>query len=278
MPVTRESWIESHPYLEPVARFQAAVEALAGALPRPVFPPPPWDAYAREYDQGVPLLASDAAGPVLLAGSSRTLELLAGSAAEAPLPEPFRAAARAVSERFRADAGSSLAALEALVGRGPPAPESPEAGALRFLSWTALAHALAPTIAAYGRWRADREWTHGICPTCGSRPALSHLVPGTGDAGKRRSLVCACCGTRWGARRVGCPHCGGQDCGTLAVLTSEEEAGLRLEVCDACQGYVKTWIGEDEDGVLLSDWATLHLDAAAAERGYQRAGGGLYRL
>ena len=276
MRLTRESWIESHPYLEPVARFEAAVEALVRELPRPGLPAPAWEAYEREYAAGVPLLASGAAGPALLSAAAGTLALLAERAAEAPLPEPFRASARAVRDRFRAGSDAARAALEWVSGRGGEPP--PEAGALRFLAWTAIAHALAPSVAAYARWREERPWGRGLCPTCGSAPAISQLAPGHGDSGKQRRLVCACCGTRWAARRLGCPHCGGEDGGALGILAAEEEAGLRLEVCGSCRGYVKTWVGADGESFLLSDWATLHLDAAAAERGYRRAGAGLYAL
>jgi formate dehydrogenase maturation protein FdhE len=55
------------------------------------------------------------------------------------------------------------------------------------------------------------------------------------------------------------------------------EPGLRLEICNACKGYLKTWSGA-EDAPFFSDWATLHLDAMAAERGYLRLGASLYEL
>jgi FdhE protein len=278
MGVTRESWIEAHPYLEPVARFEAALCELARALPVPSLPTPPWSAYGREFESGVPLLRSDAAGPTLLEGAAGSMAALVERAAGAPLPEPFLSAVGGIRDELRREPGNGLAALAWVSGRAPDGPGVCHPGALRLLGWTALAHALAPTLCAYAAWRAKQPWERGFCPTCGSRPALSHLAPGSGNAAKRRELLCACCGTRWPARRIGCPHCGSDDCRTLGVLEVEQEAGLRIDVCESCHGYLKTWVGEEEESPLLADWATLHLDALAVERGYRRMGDSLYEF
>lgn len=277
MRVTREAWIEAHPYLEPVARFQAALAELVGSLPLPDPPPLRWEEYAPEFEAGVPLLRSEAAGQALLRAAAPSLPALVELASEAPLAEPFATATRDIRAQLRRAPPDGLAALEWVSGHAPRWP-APQPGALRFLAWTALAHALAPTIAGYAAWRADGGWERGTCPTCGASPTLSHLASGPGNAGRRRTLLCACCGTRWAARRIGCPHCGSDDCGSLGILEVEREAGLRVEVCLACRGYVKTCVDDDPGAFLLADWATLHLDALAVEHGYRRAGDSLYEL
>jgi FdhE protein len=56
----------------------------------------------------------------------------------------------------------------------------------------------------------------------------------------------------------------------------EGEHGLRIDHCDACGGYLKTYAGQGSEAVLLADWTSLHLDIAAHERGWQRVAASLY--
>jgi FdhE protein len=58
----------------------------------------------------------------------------------------------------------------------------------------------------------------------------------------------------------------------------EGEAGLRIDYCEACSGYVKTYDGEGSESVLLADWTSLHLDIIARDRGLMRCAGSLYQL
>jgi FdhE protein len=53
---------------------------------------------------------------------------------------------------------------------------------------------------------------------------------------------------------------------------------LRLDVCHACRGYVKTYVGDGGERVLLADWSSLHLDVLARDRGLERRGESLYDL
>jgi FdhE protein len=105
---------------------------------------------------------------------------------------------------------------------------------------------------------------------------LAQLV--ASDEGRRRFLACCCCGTRWRYRRIGCPHCGIETAEDMGVLQVEGEEGLRIDVCNECRAYLKTYIGEGDEDLFLSDWPTLHLDLQATGLGYQRVGASLYEL
>jgi FdhE protein len=142
----------------------------------------------------------------------------------------------------------------------------------------ALRRVLAPIAEELARLRGDR-WTRGCCPTCGAQPSMAQLVA-AGDT-RHRHLACGRCATRWRWRRVACPHCANEDADRLAALEAETDSGgapLRLDWCEACKGYVKTYAGEGDEALLLSDWSTLHLDAVAAARGLRRAGASLWVL
>jgi FdhE protein len=95
---------------------------------------------------------------------------------------------------------------------------------------------------------------------------------------RARHLACGCCGTRWRYRRVACPFCESEDARQLGVLEIDREPSLRLDVCDGCKGYVKTYTGAGEEDFFLADWPTLHLDVLARDRGYERRGASLFAL
>ena len=62
------------------------------------------------------------------------------------------------------------------------------------------------------------------------------------------------------------------------MVAIEGESGLRLDVCEICSGYLKTFNGEGSEEVLLADWTSLHLDLLAADRGLTRMAASLYAL
>jgi FdhE protein len=64
----------------------------------------------------------------------------------------------------------------------------------------------------------------------------------------------------------------------VSVLAIEGEAGLRIDFCDFCQGYLKTYAGEGAEDVLLADWTSIHLDIIATDRGLKRLATSLYEM
>jgi FdhE protein len=238
-----DSWLASHPYLEAIGRLQSQVEAELGALEPGPPAIPDWSAYLDEYLRGVPVLQSERI----------TLDL-----------EPAGTMIASLVERL---------AARGLTGSDPVAPPNP--GLLRYLRWTVMARFLAPAIRSLDAWRDDERWMRRYCPMCGSPPAMAQLR-GT-DPGRRRFLSCGCCGARWGFRRTACPFCEA-DAHRLASVTVEGESPLRIDWCESCRGYLKTYDGEGNERLHLSDWSSLHLDVIALDRGFQRAAASLYEL
>ena len=165
-----------------------------------------------------------------------------------------------------------LAPLEALtaklIGTNP--------GHTHHLGWRAAARYLAPVVRSFDGWRGDDEkWLRPYCPLCGSPPAMAQLV-GT-EPGRRRLLCCGRCGARWRFRRTECPFCEHDD-HQLATLKIEGESGLRIDRCESCRSYIKTYDGEGDEKLLLADWSSLHLDVVALDRGWVRAAASLYEI
>jgi FdhE protein len=163
--------------------------------------------------------------------------------------------------------------VEWLLGDQEFAPESP--GLLRYLGWTAVRRSLSPVIEAFRGWRDEEGWMRRYCPTCGSAPAMAQLT-GT-DPGRMRFLACGGCGTRWRYRRTQCPFCE-NDSSRLSVVGVEGEGGLRIDYCESCRGYLKTYDGTGDEALMLSDWTSLHLDLLAQDRGLKRFAASLFEL
>jgi FdhE protein len=270
--VAREPWLDTHPFLRPLAAFCARVEAAASQAGAAVAPMPAWDGYRSEYLAGVPLLQSADAAVDLEPAGRMTVALVERLAADSAAG-PFAADARLTREELRREAAAASRVASWLIGDSDFAPSRP--GLLRYLGWVATTRYLRPMLSAYAGWRDEERWLRNYCPTCASPPSMAQLV-GT-DPGRMRFLVCGCCGTRWRFNRTGCPFCE-TNARKIAVIAVEGEGGLRLDYCESCKGYLKTYAGQGNEAVLLADWTSLHLDFAARDRGLRRLAGSLFDL
>jgi formate dehydrogenase maturation protein FdhE len=110
------------------------------------------------------------------------------------------------------------------------------------------------------------RWPHHICPLCAGEPDLAVITPGA-----ERLLICSRCAARWRFDQISCPFCLNDDRARITSLASRD-GRYRLSCCDSCRRYIKAFdarrgsrpVMPPVDGV-----ATLPLDAAAIQRGYQ---------
>ncbi|HET8539441.1 MAG TPA: formate dehydrogenase accessory protein FdhE [Anaeromyxobacter sp.] len=268
------AWIAAHPYLAPIARFQAIVAEVAAEAPLAPLASPRWDAYAADRADGVPLLRSAAAG-VDLAPAAGVLADVAERVSAARPPGRVAPACGELGGALR-EGARARRALAWVVAHDPaPLPDAPHPGLVRLLAWAVLRPLLASALAGERR-REGAGWDRGFCPTCGALPALAQLLPRNGS--RERRLACGCCGTRWEFQRIACPFCGAADARRLGILEVEGGGPVRIDWCGDCEAYVKTYTGEGDEELFLADWPTLHLDLAARRRGLVRAGASLYDL
>jgi Uncharacterized protein involved in formate dehydrogenase formation len=234
---------------------------------------PDWEDYRADFLAGVPLLPSTAAAVDLEPGgrmAGALLERLASGTSSGRLA----AETRALDTELRREPQVSRRIADFLLGDETLRPPFP--GLLRYLAWTATARFLRPVVNAFGRWRDEERWLRGYCPTCGSLPAMAQLA-GT-DPGRLRLLSCGCCGTRWQFRRMGCPFCELADAHHLSAIVIEGEKYLRIDYCQSCRGYLKTYNGEGSEPLYLADWTSLHVDIIARDRELKRLATSLYEL
>lgn len=271
--MTRDVWLARHPYLQPVADLHAQVDAVLAEVIIPSPTIPMWDDYLDDFYSGVPLLRSSMIAIDLNPVETAVAALLEELGSKT-LPGTLAEEARALNAELHRDPDAPRRAVGWLLDGDSFAPTSP--GLLQYLGWTVLARYLRPIVAAFESWRDEERWLRKYCVTCGASPAMAHLV-GI-DPGRLRLLSCGRCGTHWRYRRTGCPFCEKEGDLPLTVVAVEGEDGLRIDHCNACGGYLKTYNGQGSESVLLADWTSLHLDVVALDRGLKRLASSLYEL
>jgi len=275
MSAAQQQWIEGHPYLEKVAEFQRTInKAFAGLTPGTVCMPD-WNRIVEQYEDGVPLLENtgaalnhqSVAGTLLLSATERLLQ--------GQLPEAVCKAAKQLIEYLKASEENRKAAINWVQSGNPEKPPVAVGGLLRVLGWMAITRTLAPVLSMYAEWRNEDHWMRGYCPVCGSLPPVAQIAPG---GTQPRMLACGCCHSSWRYKRIGCPFCENDDPEQLAIFNIEQEPLFRLDTCHECNGYLKTYLGEGDIELHLSDWSSLHLDALAQQQHLVRKGCSLFEL
>lgn len=271
--MTQEDWLTSHPYLQPVAALHAQVGGIAAEVCTSLSPGLRWDLYLDDFLAGIPLLQNRTV-VIDLIPAEKMLRSLVQRLADSALNDKLSKQVRILQEELRACSENSVGIIATLVSGAPAETSCP--GLLRYLGWTALSRYLCPLVSAFETWSERERWLRPYCPTCGSLPAMAHLV-GT-DPARTRFLSCGCCGTRWQYRRVGCPFCENHDDHRLAILMVEGERYLRIDYCQSCNGYLKTYCGQGNEDFFLADWTSIHLDFVAGEKGLRRLATSVYEV
>jgi formate dehydrogenase maturation protein FdhE len=109
-------------------------------------------------------------------------------------------------------------------------------------------------------------WDAPRCPLCGGEPEFSTITPAAD-----RLLLCGRCTGAWHFHPLACPFCDNRDRTRITSFASRD-GRYRLYGCDVCHRYLKAFDGRHGGrGVLLTvdTIATLPLDAAAIQKGYQ---------
>ncbi|MFL6278543.1 MAG: formate dehydrogenase accessory protein FdhE [Vicinamibacterales bacterium] len=269
--MTLDDWLRAHRFLEPLASVRRRVDAAVDAAVTPLPVPSDWDDYAEDFAAGVPLLQSQT--PIdLEPGGRLILAVLEDLASDDP-HAPLSGDAAALRGELEQDPLAPRRVVDWLLGDESWEPVC--GGLLRSVGWITLSAALGPLVQSFAAWRDHDRWLRRYCPTCGALPAMAHLV-GV-DPGRRRFLACGRCASEWRYGRTGCPFCETES-HRLASVGIEGEGGLRIDYCETCRGYLKTYSGQGDERVLLADWTSLHLDIVARDRGLKRLATSLYDL
>jgi hypothetical protein len=110
------------------------------------------------------------------------------------------------------------------------------------------------------------DWHHPSCPLCGGEPEFAFI-----NTAAERLLICGRCTGQWRFDPITCPYCENNDRNRITSFTSRD-GRYRIYACDECHRYLKAFDGRDGSRPALlavDSIATLPLDAAAIQRGYQ---------
>ena len=209
-----------------------------------------------------PLLDLDAAaGPVMAELDLAVDSLLAA------VPEPLAAAGRTLaawSGRERRELVEAWLDDPSLVDPVPG-------------FWVRVAASpLLETAAVGAAIPSSEQWRGVACPVCGGQAQVSVIAEESGEflGGSPRSLVCGRCASWWSFPRAVCAVCGEEDPRNLGTYFVEGQGVVRVDACDTCHGYVKTFDLREAGGLdivpLVDDVATLTLDLWAGEQGLVR--------
>lgn len=116
------------------------------------------------------------------------------------------------------------------------------------------------------------QWLSAACPFCGYYPDIAKL---DASSDGKRFLHCAFCENEWPFERLACTICGNKDFKKLGYYVEEEETPYRIDYCEICNGYIKTYrIDETRDpeniDLTAENILTLYLDKLAMEKGLSR--------
>lgn len=142
----------------------------------------------------------------------------------------------------------------------------PQAAGLEMVFQQAMRPVLTRCAAAIMAKTDLSAWRHHICPLCGGEPDLAVITPAAD-----RLLICARCAARWRFDQISCPFCLNDDRSKITSLASRD-GQYRLSCCDACHRYIKAFDARRSSRPVMppvDGVATLPLDAAAIQRGYQ---------
>jgi|GEM_PF-247364 len=116
----------------------------------------------------------------------------------------------------------------------------------------------------------SKSWPHGVCPICGSLPLIGRFQ---GTEGVRLH-TCSFCMHEYRVPRIGCPFCRESAPESEEYFASPDEPGFRINVCSACNNYIKLADFRELDrgfSPALDDLLSLTLDMYARQMGYTRA-------
>lgn len=277
-------WVEKHPYLKNIADFQ---NALAVRCREELFKEEQngdhtmfdWDFAVRELKRGIPALRAGVMTDEMVEQVGRIFMKISDLMIDFGFSDEMRYQARKM-QIFFFDNRDILHEYiqEILRGDELTAAEfvSVHRGIVTFLVWNTLEFVLEPLKMRMGHSLAEVGWNRTYCPVCGQLPSMAQIAQESN--GEARILVCGCCKMQWTYRRNHCPFCQSANDQKLKIITLADESEFCIEICDQCQGYLKTYTHSGVEHIALNDWSTLHLDMIAKNNGYKRIGYQLYEV
>ena len=277
-------WIVSHPYLDEVAKLQGSVltvlEKHSGSKRDLADMVKDQGRIKERYQNKQTALGDNPFTDAFLRYNGEMLRDLVAFFQEADLPQAFKQQNMILAEHLKAKPSAAVELFRAALDEqySPPITEGAQLdfGLVNYFLWNVLAETLTPLRLYLQALTKEIAWNEPRCPLCGEPPAMAQLVHTT--KGRERELSCGLCHTKWQYKRIGCPYCGNEDQKSLNLIELTDYPAFRLDTCDQCKGYLKTYLDEGNGEMALNDWSTLHLDVIGKKEGFQRQDYQLFKI
>ena len=276
-----KSFLKKYPFLAEAERIYRLVDEAVGT-PEPIQLPE--RAVTKTLTEKLPILQQETYKSRMVRAVSLMQEDVFTRIAEAEVPSLMQESAReylAVLKKLRKAAKEEF--IIAVLTQDKEAfaalceQHALNEGFIRSTIWRMIAALVPAELKEPDGWNPDRDrprFRENYCPVCGRRPVLAELRKYR--EGRTRDLICGGCGTRWLYARVGCVYCGNTNLEKMHTLEPTDSDLMRLDICDVCDSYIKTYRGpangSDADAIYRQDWASVHLDLLAEEKGLHKKG------
>ena len=276
-----KSFLKKYPFLAEAERIYRLVDEAVGT-PEPIQLPE--RAVTKTLTEKLPILQQETYKSRMVRAVSLMQEDVFTRIAEAEVPPLMQESAReylAVLKKLRKAAKEEF--IIAVLTQDKEAfaalceQHALNEGFIRSTIWRMVAALVPAELKEPDGWNPDRDrprFRENYCPVCGRRPVLAELRKYR--EGRTRDLICGGCGTRWLYARVGCVYCGNTNLEKMHTLEPTDSDLMRLDICDVCDSYIKTYRGpangSDADAIYRQDWASVHLDLLAEEKGLHKKG------
>ena len=276
-----KSFLKKYPFLAEAERIYRLVDEAVGT-PEPIQLPE--RAVTKTLTEKLPILQQETYKSRMVRAVSLMQEDVFSRIAEAEVPPLMQESAReylAVLKKLRKAAKEEF--IIAVLTQDKEAfaalceQHALNEGFIRSTIWRMIAALVPAELKEPDGWNPDRDrprFRENYCPVCGRQPVLADLRKYR--EGRTRDLVCGGCGTRWLYARVGCVYCGNENLEKMHTLEPTDSDIMRLDICDVCDSYIKTYRGpangSDADAIYRQDWASVHLDLLAEEKGLHKKG------
>lgn len=269
-------WIRERPFLKELGQFHLLIDSILENVQVERGELETLNSAKEEFQRGIPLFKCESFVEPFTDAACQAFEALSGLAEYEEVPQPFRENCLILQKALLKNNDLAATVIKSLIQNDLQALSAAadefdlNAGMVRFLGWTAIAHAIKPYLPEIMEWEEKQGWKKEYCPTCGALPNMAQLK--RSNKGRRRHLVCGCCKTTWVYKRLVCPYCHNEDQEQMVIMEIDEEEDIRVDVCKSCNGYIKVYTSQGEEEITLADWSTIHLDLLVKEKGYLKMG------
>jgi len=270
-------WLAKHPFLKDIGEMNLSIIQILEKIKTEPLHLPDLDFYKEAFGKGIPVLQNEELQKSLYEPVEQVLRTLTKVLSDAQVPAAFKKSCQAL--HFYAENNSTTEILGYVLRQETNQvhafckKNSLDEKFANFSIWLSISHVVSQNSPAIKLWIEEKDWERNYCPVCGSLPVLAQLKQA--NDGHQRHLICGGCRTSWTYKRIGCAYCGNEELNRLRLYETAAEPDMRIDVCEDCHTYIKTYIKEDQETIYLADWATLHLDLLAEKEGFSKKGSSL---